>query len=327
MDSRETLREERLGAIFADWLEARERGETRDRRAWLAGHGDCAAELEALLADEERLQALAAPFRDAAQASRVTSALAAALAEASLPASFGDYELLERIGRGGMGVVYRARQKSLSRYVALKLCRAGVGDAFAGLTRFHHEAAMIAQLDHPHVVPIHEVGEYQGTVYFSMKWLEGGGLDAQLDRFRADPRASATLLAAAARAVHHAHQRGILHRDLKPSNILLDHAGSPHVTDFGLAKWGEADVNLTQSGALVGTPAYMAPEQAAGENKAITTATDVYGLGAVLYALLTGKAPFVGRTVLETLQLVKDGDVERPSRATRACRATWRRSA
>jgi tetratricopeptide (TPR) repeat protein len=246
----------------------------------------------------------------------VSGPLPVELAEAvSLPASFGDYELLEKVGRGGMGVVYRARQKSLGRYVALKLCRAGVSDASAGLTRFHHEAAMIAQLDHPHVVPIHEVGEFQGVVFFSMKWLEGGSLDARLERCRADPRASATLLVAAGRAVHHAHQRGILHRDLKPSNILLDHAGNPHVTDFGLAKWGEAEVNLTQSGTLVGTPAYMAPEQAAGENKAITTATDVYGLGAVLYALLTGRAPFVGRTVFETLQMVKDGEVERPVRS------------
>jgi serine/threonine protein kinase len=237
MNALDTSREEQLGAIFVDWLECVERGETRDRQQWLAGHADFAVELDACLADEERLQALAAPLREVARAGRMTGPTPPAMATPfAAPASFGDYELLEKIGQGGMGVVYRARQKSLGRFVALKLCRAAPGDGAEELTRFHHEAAMIAQLDHPHVVPIHEVGEYQGYVYFSMKWLEGGGLDAQLDRFRADPRGSANVLVAAARAVHHAHQHAILHRDLKPSNILLDHAGNPHVTDFGLAK-------------------------------------------------------------------------------------------
>src|SRR5262249_5228302 len=151
----------------------------------------------------------------------------------------------------------------------------------------------------------YEVGEQQGRVYFSMKLVEGGGLDEQLERFGADPRAAAGLVVAVARAVHHAHQRGILHRDLKPANVLLDRYGRPQGTDCGLAKRVEGDLGLTCSGAMLGTPAYMAPEQAAGQRGAVTTATDVHGLGALLYALLTGKAPYLGDSVLETLEQVK----------------------
>jgi serine/threonine-protein kinase len=147
-----------------------------------------------------------------------------------------------------------------------------------------------------------------------MKWIEGGSLDRHLERFRDQPRAIAGILVAVARAVHHAHQRGILHRDLKPSNILLDPGDHPYVTDFGLAKRAGDDVSLTNSGALVGTPAYMAPEQAEGNRAAVTTATDVYGLGAVLYSLLTGRAPFRGDSALETLQQVRDCDPEPPRR-------------
>jgi tetratricopeptide (TPR) repeat protein/predicted Ser/Thr protein kinase len=227
---------------------------------------------------------------------------------------FGDYEIRHELGRGGMGVVYEARQLSLNRPVALKMIKAGVLADDAELRRFQNEAEAVAILDHPGIVPVHEVGEHDGQRYFSMKLIPGASLAAQLDRYGDDPRAATRLVAEAADAVHHAHMRGILHRDLKPANILIDEQGHPHVTDFGLAKRVEGDSNLTQSGAILGTPAYMAPEQTTGHRGAVTTATDVYGLGAVLYALLAGKAPFGGDSVIETLDAVRSRAPEPPTR-------------
>jgi tetratricopeptide (TPR) repeat protein len=182
------------------------------------------------------------------------------------------------------------------------------------LRRFQNEAEAVALLDHPGVVPVYEVGEHQGQHYFSMKLVGGGSLAPLIDRYTADPRAAAGLLAEAAEAVAHAHARGILHRDLKPANILVDDRGRPHVTDFGLAKRVEGDIELTQSGAIMGTPAYMSPEQATGRRGGITVATDVYGLGAVLYALLAGQAPFGGDSVVETLDAVRHRPPEPPTR-------------
>jgi serine/threonine-protein kinase len=332
-DTDPTQREERLGQLFSEWLEAVEQGRAPDRKEWLARHPEFAAELAEFLAAEEHLQALAAPLREATRAALVPWGSPTAGGSApDLPAAFGDYELLEEIGRGGMGVVYRARQKGLGRLVALKLFRADPLGGDADLRRFRNEAEVVAQLDHPNVVPIYEVGEHEGRVFFSMKLIEGGSLDGQLDRFVSEPQAGAALLVAVARAVHHAHQRGILHRDLKPANILLSRRTSslacppsppgqaaslsyePHVTDFGLAKRVEADAGLTHTGAVLGTPAYMAPEQAAARRGAVTTAADVYGLGTILYALLTGRAPFHGESVLQTLEQVRGQDPEPPRR-------------
>src|SRR5262249_4279933 len=219
---------------------------------------------------------------------------------------FGDYELQKELGRGGMGVVYKARQVSLNRPIALKMIKAGGLADEAELRRFQNEAEAVALLDHAGIVSVYEVGEHDDQKYFSMKLIEGGTLAEQLPTFKADPRAAATLLAETAEAVHHAHMRGILHRDLKPANILVDAEGHPHVTAFGLAKLIESDVELTASGAIMGTPSYMSPEQATGRRGTITTATDVYGLGAILYALLTGKAPFAGDSLVDTLQAVKE---------------------
>jgi tetratricopeptide (TPR) repeat protein len=227
------------------------------------------------------------------------------------------FDLLEEIGRGGMGIVYRTRQLKPSRLVALKMILDGRFATRHDVLRFENEVEAIAALDHPNVVPILEVGQSERLHYFTMPLLTGGSLAEAQRRLAADPRAIARMLIEIAGAVHHAHQRGILHRDLKPANILLDEAGRPHVTDFGLAKRAQGGTGLTQPGAVLGSPGYMAPEQAGGDPGAITTATDVYGLGAILYALLTGRAPFEGRSFHETIARLQAEPPEPPSRANR----------
>ena len=207
---------------------------------------------------------------------------------------FGDYELLEEIGRGGQAVVFRARQKSLNRTVALKVIGLGEWATKAHLKRFRLEAEAAASLDHPGIVPIHEVGERDGSCYFSMKLVEGGQLDEVVRHEQMSIRRAVELIAKVSRTVHYAHEHGILHRDIKPGNILLDKTGEPHLTDFGLARLVESESTVTRTLEVLGTPSYMAPEQAVGNNAQLTSATDVYGLGAVLYQLLTGHPPFAG---------------------------------
>jgi serine/threonine protein kinase/Tfp pilus assembly protein PilF len=231
---------------------------------------------------------------------------------AKMLGDFGDYELLEEIGRGGQGVVYRAHQKSLNRSVALKVIGLGPWTTEAHLKRFRREAEAAASLDHPCIVPIYEVGEREGSCYFSMKLVEGGQLDEVV---RSEPmpiRQAAELIAKVARTVHYAHGHGILHRDIKPGNILLDAKGEPHLTDFGLARLVETESTVTGTLELLGTPSYMAPEQAAGGTTKVSKATDVYGLGAVLYQLLTGHPPFAGGTTYETIKLLLDTEPRPP---------------
>jgi serine/threonine protein kinase/WD40 repeat protein len=313
-----TQRAARLDEVIASYLEAVEAGQAPDRAAWFAQHPDLAEELRAFLAIHDQMEQFGAPLRalkseEAAAREAPTQAVGAASADAVLGKVryFGDYELLEEIARGGMGIVYKARQVSLNRVVALKMILAAQLASADDVRRFQTEAEAVANLDHPNIVPIYEIGEHEGQHYFSMKLIEGGSLAREVSRFQSDPKAAARLLATVARAVHHAHQRGILHRDLKPGNVLMDRRGQPHVTDFGLAKRMEKDPQVTQSGAIVGTPSYMPPEQARAE-KSLTTAADVYSLGAVLYELLTGRPPFRASSQLDTVLQVMEREPERP---------------
>lgn len=351
----EPSREEQVNKVIADYLRAVEAGQTPDRQEFVARHPELAADLEAFFRDQDLFAqragdvsvppaVLRGPSRtDVPEqptlppAPAQSAAPAVTLPHPSAPAGlptlppnepsgakgslgtvryFGDYELLEEIARGGMGVVYKARQVSLNRIVALKMILAGQLASEAEVQRFRSEAEAAANLDHPNIVPIYEVGQHEEQHYFSMKMVEGGSLADVVASgqwsvaSKEGQRQAARLVAIIARAVHHAHQRGILHRDLKPGNILLAPepltpdprplTPTPLVTDFGLAKRLEGDANLSQSGAIVGTPAYMAPEQAQGK-KGLTTAVDVYSLGAILYELLTGQPPFTGSTPLDVI--------------------------
>jgi len=224
----------------------------------------------------------------------------------------GRYEFLGELARGGMGVVCKVRDRILGRVVALKTLRAGEGVRPEGVVRFRREAEAVARLDHPHIIRLHEFGEEGGRPYFTMPLAEGGSLAGRAHTFRADPRAAAVLLEKVAGAVGHAHSLGVLHRDLKPSNVLLDAAGEPLVADFGLVKFVDAASDLTQTGDVLGTPSYMAPEQAAGRIDEVGARTDVWALGAILYELLTGRLPFPGRNREEVLHNILTTTPARP---------------
>jgi tetratricopeptide (TPR) repeat protein len=304
-----------LDEAIAAYLEAAAAGQEPDRAQWLERYPELAKELTAFFADHDRLQRIAAPLRSS------TGSVSARgdterptlpfdpMTGADLsftPQRFGDYDLLTEIAHGGMGIVYEARHIPLNRIVALKMILSGRLASPAEVQRFRSEATAAAELDHPHIVPIYEVGECQGQCYFTMKLIRGSSLARKPDEYMSRPREAVRLLVTIARAVHHAHQHGILHRDLKPANILLDADGQPHVTDFGLAMRFTNEADITQSGALTGTPSYMAPEQAMPQKSKLSTATDVYGLGGILYALLTGGPPFRSVTPLATVLEVVD---------------------
>ncbi len=242
-----------------------------------------------------------------------TLAPACVQAPAGMPGLVPGYEVLEELGRGGMGVVYKARQARLNRLVALKMILSGDHARPAERARFRTEAEAIARLRHPNIVQVYEVGEHDGKPYFSLEFCPGGSLDKKLSGTPLPPREAARLVQTVARAIHAAHEKSVVHRDLKPANVLLDEDGAPKITDFGLAKRLD-DCGQTVSGAVLGTPSYMAPEQAGGDSKAIGPATDVYALGAILYELLTGRPPFKAATTLETLRLVLEAEPVPPER-------------
>jgi serine/threonine protein kinase len=335
----------RIVRALQEYRDAISKGQKPDRQEFLARYPDIAVELAECLDGLEFIQGAAAQLQSAGNPPSVMAAVPGQLAAGAV---LGDYEILHEIGRGGMGVVYKAKQRSLNRVVALKMVLAGHYAPPLEVQRLRAEAEAAAHLDHPHIVPIYGVGEWRAadlgppTHYFSMKLIEGSNLAQHIACFRSDPHAAAVLLATVARAVHYAHQRGILHRDLKPANILLqkrftareaeerrDPAAAslplrssassavndfiPMIADFGLAKRiaaGEA-AGQSQAGAVAGTPSYMAPEQAAGK-RGLSTAADVYSLGAILYELLTGQPPFQGDSGLETLHRVLEEEPKRP---------------
>jgi tRNA A-37 threonylcarbamoyl transferase component Bud32 len=311
-DNNPTAREERLQGLIAEYLQATEGGKAPSREELLAEHPDLADSLTGFFREHDRMhdQANKLLESDPAQASTLAPGEQTSSNHRFIR-YFGDYELLEEIARGGMGVVYKARQVSLNRIVAVKMILAGQLASAEDVQRFHREAEAAANLDHPNIVPIYEVGEHDGQHYFSMKFIEGGSLASRKAPANGSQRQVAGLIATIARAVHHAHQRGILHRDLKPANVLIDGQRLPYVTDFGLAKRVQGESQATHSGAIVGTPGYMSPEQARSE-KVLTIATDVYGLGAILYELLTGRPPFAANTPLDTVLQVLDHDPKPP---------------
>ena len=319
-----------LAGLLAELLEQSRSGGTADLEGMLRRHPEHAEELRQLWATMQ----IAEDFGQVSAASWLGTDISSSLSIAPAgeqPRHFGDYQLLEEIGRGGMGVVYQARQISLGRTVALKVVLRGKLASSSDRQRFRAEAESAARLDHPHIVPVYEVGEIDGQPYFTMKHVVGTTLSRKLAEGPLPPREAAELLLPVCRAVAAAHRGGILHRDLKPSNILIDAEGKPHVSDFGLAKRfdvGSSDSSqgsslsntgafeepptnpesLTSSGAILGTPSYMPPEQAAGRRGELSPASDVYSLGAILYQCLTGRPPFQAASPVDVVLLVLEQD-------------------
>ncbi len=241
-----------------------------------------------------------------------TVEIAADLVSDSFPRVLGDYELLAELGRGGMGVVYLARQRPIDRLVAVKMIRDGRLTDAADIQRLYNEARAAGSLSHPHLVAVHEVGEHDGQHYFSMDYIEGSSLADLVANGPMDPRRAASIVKTAAEAIHFAHEHGVLHRDLKPGNVLIDATDKPYVTDFGLAKNMGNESGLTRTGAAVGTPSFMPPEQASGQHDLVNRTSDVYSLGAILYSLLTGRPPFRGESVIDTIMDVVHKDLPPP---------------
>jgi WD40 repeat protein len=323
-------REQRLQAVLVACIEAAEAGRPMDREALLARYPEFGAELHEFFAGRAGLERLAEPLRavvpaapqQAAGAEPATLGPSEGAPAGPSPGTrvryFGDYELIEEIGRGGMGVVYRARQVSLNRIVALKMILTGQLANDDDVRRFHGEAEAAAKLDHPGIVPVYEVGEREGQHYFSMGFVEGQSLARKLDQGLLPPREAAALIRKVAEAVAYAHGAGVIHRDLKPANILLDKHDQPRLTDFGLAKrlQGEPGASapgaLTATGQILGTPSYMPPEQASGQRGAAGPVADVYSLGAVLYCMLTGRPPFQAANAFDTLMQVLEREPVSP---------------
>tara|TARA_R110002049_G_scaffold4601_4_gene31808 strand:+ start:28810 stop:30468 length:1659 start_codon:yes stop_codon:yes gene_type:complete len=307
-------RDQRLANLLAELTDSICRGEPVDLESVYREHPDLADDLKNLWGAILVTDTAGTAFSQAPNTPNDDSS--ESLRRIQLPATFGDYQLLEEVGRGGMGVVFRAVQVSLDREVAVKMILRGRLASDVDLQRFLAEAAATARLEHPNIVPVYEVGDVDGRPFFSMQYVEGATLARRIADGPLPQREAARIVAEVARAVGFAHRQGVLHRDLKPSNIMLNKDAKPLITDFGLAKQAGSEIDLTRSGMLVGTPAYMSPEQAGGNNAAVGPASDIYSLGCVLYFALTGRSPLVAETPMELVMLVIEQDPS-PPRALR----------
>lgn len=308
---------DQLDEILANYVLSEEAGEPVSPDDLLKQHPELADKLREFFADREQFKRLASPLSP--EAARRND----------LPARvryFGDYELLEEVAQGGMGVVYKARQTSLNRIVAVKMILAGHLATDADVQRFTEEAETAASLKHKAIVPIHEVGQQKGQHYFSMDFIEGRNLAETIRTDTPGPIEAAQIVKAIAEAVDYAHGEGVVHRDIKPSNILIDALGQVRITDFGLALRVEGDTELTRTGQVLGTPSYMPPEQALGKRDLVGPASDIYALGAILYELLTGRPPFRGETAVETIQQVIDSTPVSPMQLNRGTPSSLMRS-
>ncbi len=300
-------REEQLESLIAAYIRDLEAGHSPDRQELLKQHAECAIELKQFFAQRDRLNRLADPIREFGHD------LYQSIGPGKQLSYVGNYELLEEVARGGMGVVYKARQSTLGRIVAVKMIVSGRLANEQDVQRFQSEAQAAASLKHPNIVSIHEVGQQEGWHYFSMDYVEGHDLSTVLRINLLPAKTAANYVRQMAEAIHYAHQQGILHRDLKPSNILIDQQNQVHITDFGLAMRVEAgDQVLTQTGQILGTPSYMPPEQAQGKRGLIGPSSDVYALGAILYECLTGRPPFRAESVIITIEQVIHADAASP---------------
>jgi WD40 repeat protein/tRNA A-37 threonylcarbamoyl transferase component Bud32 len=295
--------------VLAEYLRRIDAGEDIGHEQFIAEHPDVADSLREYFETADQLDQLAG-----AGSAETLAPGSPTRQPSSLPVVryFGDYELLEEVARGGMGVVYKARQAKLNRVVAVKMILSGRLASESDVKRFYSEAEAAANLEHPNIVPIFEVGEHDGQHYFSMGFIEGESLASKIADSPLAGEEAATIVEQVARAVEYAHERGVLHRDLKPANVLLDHDSRPHITDFGLAKRVESDSDLTRTGQILGTPSFMPPEQAAGKFDVVGHASDVYSLGAILYALLVGRPPFQSANVMDTLKQVVEREPVSP---------------